>query len=193
MTKDTWSVHIDGASRGNPGAAAYALVIDRPGQPRWEEADCLGRTTNNIAEYTALVYALKRCHELGGKNLLIHSDSELLVKQMNGEYKVKNPDLKELYDKAQSLMRHFESVKIRHVYREHNARADALCNDALDGRKVHPPQAELAPAEPESIHDRAVARLREAAEAWAAGGRKAPTPEQVWDELWAIVTASATG
>lgn len=193
MTKDTWSVHIDGASRGNPGAAAYALVIDRPGQPRWEEADCLGHTTNNIAEYTALVEALKRCHELGGKHLLIHSDSELLVKQMNGEYKVKNPDLKELYDKAQSHLRHFESVKIRHVYREHNAQADALCNDALDGRKVHPPQAELAPAEPASIHDRAVARLRQAAEAWAAGGRKAPTPEQVWDELWAIVTASATG
>lgn len=193
MTSENWTVHIDGASRGNPGAAAYALVIDRPGHHRWEEADCLGHTTNNIAEYTALVHALKRCHELGGKRLNIHSDSELLVKQMNGEYKVKNPDLKELYEKAQSLLRHFEHVKIRHVYREQNARADALCNDALDGKKVHPPMAELSESEPASIHDRAVARLQAAAKAWANGDAKSPSPEEVWDELWAIVTEAATG
>ncbi len=121
MASETWTIHIDGASRGNPGAAAFALVIDRPGHDPWEEAGCLGRTTNNIAEYTALVRALERCLELGGKRLLIHSDSELMVKQMNGLYKVKSPDLKELHQKAGDLIDRFESVKIRHVYREQNA------------------------------------------------------------------------
>src|SRR5215510_12938016 len=99
MPTETWTVHLDGASRGNPGAAAYAVVIERPGHEAWEESDRLGRTTNNVAEYTALIRALERCLEFGGKKLTIFSDSELLVKQMNGEYKVKSADLRSLYDK----------------------------------------------------------------------------------------------
>src|SRR5262245_50203131 len=109
MTKDSleWTVHIDGASRGNPGAAAYALVIERPGQPDYEESDRLGQTTNNIAEYTALLRALERAAQLGGKRLTVFSDSELLVKQMNGEYRVKNEDLKALHALATERLRPF--------------------------------------------------------------------------------------
>lgn len=185
MPTETWTVHIDGASRGNPGAAAYALVIQRPGHEIWEESDRLGRTTNNVAEYTALVRALERCAEFGGKRLVIFSDSELLVKQMNGEYKVKSADLRSLYEKAQDLLEQFEKVTLRHVYREENKRADALCNSALDGRPLRPPPDESKPID--RRRELAVACLQSAADAWASGDPAAPTPEQVWDQLWAIV------
>jgi ribonuclease HI len=189
MTTKAWTVNIDGASRGNPGAAAYALVIERPGEPVWEEADCLGRTTNNIAEYTALIRALERCRELGGKRLHIRSDSELLVKQMNGEYKVKNADLKVLYDKGQDLLEHFERVDISHVYREQNKHADALCNAALDSHPVQPSRGS-APTPAATLHERAVACMESAAAAWADGDPAAPSPEAVWDMLWAMVQAA---
>src|SRR5271166_5152571 len=95
------SIHTDGASRGNPGDAAFAYTIARDGLPTIEEAGCLGRVTNNQAEYTALVRALEHALRLGPDNrLLIHSDSELMVKQMRGEYKVKNEDLRDLYEQA---------------------------------------------------------------------------------------------
>jgi len=190
MSTETWSVHIDGASRGNPGDAAYALVIERPGHPPWEEADRLGRTTNNIAEYTALVRALERCAQLGGKRLLIHSDSELLVKQMNGDYKVKNADLKELNEEARGLLSHFEKVTLRHVYREQNAVADALCNAALDGRPRRPPSFGSNQPPVPSLRDQAIAQLEAAAQSWADGEPNAPTPEQVWDKLWAMISAT---
>jgi ribonuclease HI len=86
-------INIDGAARGNPGPAAFAYVITREGAPPVEAAGCIGIATNNVAEYTALVRALERARDLGGKRLLIRSDSELLVKQMNGVYKVKNDSL----------------------------------------------------------------------------------------------------
>src|SRR5262249_1178611 len=108
MRGETWTVRIDGASRGNPGAAAYAVVIERPGEPDYEEADRLGQTTNNIAEYTALLRGLERAAELGGRRLEVFSDSELLVKQMNGEYRVKNAELKELHSLATQRLRQFE-------------------------------------------------------------------------------------
>src|SRR5439155_4913569 len=79
-------IHIDGAARGNPGPAAFAYVIAREGHPVVEHAECMGETTNNVAEYTALVRALERAGELGGQHVLVKSDSELLVKQMNGVY-----------------------------------------------------------------------------------------------------------
>src|SRR5262245_35757062 len=118
-----WTVHIDGAARGNPGPAAYAFVIERDGQPPLEEAGLLGRTTNNVAEYTALVRMLRRAAELGPAPLHVFSDSELLVKQMNGEYRVKNEDLRDLYEEAQELRRRFPSVVLRHVRRADNRRA----------------------------------------------------------------------
>ena len=131
------TIHTDGASRGNPGEAAFAYVISRDGQPSLEGAGRLGQMTNNQAEYTALVRALEHALELGPQHrVLIHSDSELMVKQMNGEYRVKNEDLRDLYEQACSLRRRFEGpVTIRHVRREQNKRADQLCNEALDGKR----------------------------------------------------------
>src|SRR5207253_6371220 len=87
---DTWTIYTDGGSRGNPGPAAYAYVIKRPGEPDIEEMVYLGQTTNNIAEYTGMVKALEHAKELGGRTLIVNSDSELMVKQMNGQYRVKN-------------------------------------------------------------------------------------------------------
>lgn len=131
---DTATVHIDGAARGNPGPAAYALVLRRPGLPDVEESDTLGKATNNVAEYTGLIRGLERAIELGVKNLTVFSDSELIVKQMNGEYRVKNADLQELYAEAQALRKKLSRVTLTHVRRAQNADADRLCNEALDGR-----------------------------------------------------------
>jgi ribonuclease HI len=127
-----WTIHTDGAARGNPGPAAVAYVIQRPGEPVIEESGTLGTATNNIAEYTALVRALEHALRLGGRRLAVFSDSELLVQQMNGAYKVKNPGIRELHTRASELRRQFESVTIQHVRREQNSQADALCNEALD-------------------------------------------------------------
>ena len=108
---DTATMHIDGAARGNPGPAAYAVVLARPGQPVVEEADTIGTATNNVAEYTALVEGLALAAELGVKRLAVFSDSELMVKQMNGEYRVKNPDLLPLYQEAKRL-----AARVRRVH-----------------------------------------------------------------------------
>jgi len=131
---DTWTIFTDGGSRGNPGPAAYAYVIKRPGQPIIEGKAYLGETTNNIAEYTGLVKALEHAKALGAKKLIVNSDSELMVKQMNGQYKVKNEGLRPLYQQAVALRKQFESVVIKHVYRDQNSQADALCNEAMDDR-----------------------------------------------------------
>jgi ribonuclease HI len=183
-------IHTDGASRGNPGAAAFAYVIARDGEPPIEAAGCLGEMTNNQAEYTALVRALERALELGADHgLLIHSDSELLVKQMNGEYRVKNEELRGLYERAQALRRRFRGpVSIRHVRRADNSRADALCNEALDGRcgpapRAAPEKPPPAPAPP--LRERALACLRQAAAAWAAGA--GPSPEGLWQQLAGVL------
>src|SRR5204862_4092873 len=120
MADDTATIFTDGAARGNPGPAACAYVIASPDLPPVEHAERLGTATNNVAEYTALVHALARAAELGLKRLAIFSDSELMVKQMNGEYSVKNADLKELYDEARALRRRFETVSLSHVRRGDN-------------------------------------------------------------------------
>lgn len=188
MKNETWTIHIDGAARGNPGPAAYALVITRPGQPEWEESACLGKTTNNIAEYSALVHALKRAKQLGGRKLNVFSDSELLVKQMSGEYRVKNADLRELYDRAAGLRDDFERVTIKHVYREQNERADELCNEALDGRPKPPPDELACTPDPmETARQEALVLLRAAAEAWADGNPDLPDPETILEKLEQIL------
>src|SRR5207245_8040554 len=117
----------------NPGPAAYAFVITKDGRLLSEEARRMGTATNNVAEYSALVRALERAAKLDGERLLIKSDSELLVKQMNGVYRVKDPRLKILYDQASRLREQFSSVSIVHVPRAENSHADRLCNEALDG------------------------------------------------------------
>ena len=128
-----FNIHTDGAARGNPGPAAFAFVIARDGQPPVEENGCLGETTNNVAEYAALVKALQRAKELGGRRVVVHSDSELMVKQMRGQYRVKHAGLLPLYKEASDLVGAFDDVEFQHVRREQNKRADALCNEALDG------------------------------------------------------------
>lgn len=195
MSDQAVTIHIDGASRGNPGPAAFAFVINQPDGSVLEEHGSLGKTTNNIAEYTALVRVLERAAELSLQRLHIHSDSELLVKQMNGEYRVKNPDLRELYEQAQDLVRRFASVRFTHVRREHNKRADELCNICLDGEK---PKAAAKPKKDASqatlsadaLREECIACLESARAAWMANDRHAPTAEQVWEQLWSVVEDS---
>lgn len=129
----TCIIHIDGGSRGNPGPAAFGFVIKREGHPDLLANGMIGRTTNNVAEYTGLIEALKKAAELGESDVLVRSDSELLVKQMNGIYRVKQPHLISLYQEACSLAERFDRIRFVHVYREQNTLADRLCNDALDG------------------------------------------------------------
>lgn len=125
--------NIDGASRGNPGPASYAVVIrDASGKIILELAKRLGRETNNVAEYYALLTALDYAATHGISALRIRSDSELLVRQMQGRYKVKSPDLKPLFERASKLARQIPYFSLEHVRRELNRDADALANLALD-------------------------------------------------------------
>jgi ribonuclease HI len=129
--------NIDGASRGNPGPASYAVVIRDPsGKTVLELAKRLGRETNNVAEYYALLAALDYAASNGITALRIRSDSELLVRQMQGRYKVKSPELKPLYERASKIARQIAYFTIEHVRREQNKDADALANVALDSGPV---------------------------------------------------------
>jgi ribonuclease HI len=177
------TIHTDGASRGNPGAAAFAYVIKRDGEPPIEEAGTLGEMTNNQAEYTALVRALEHALELGANHQVhVHSDSELMVKQMKGEYRVKNEELRDLYEEASDLAKRFQGgVRFQHVRRALNSRADALCNEALDGKRRGRSAAPAEPA-PSGLQEEALACLRRAQAAWQRGDGE-PTPEAVWQQL----------
>jgi ribonuclease HI len=129
--------NIDGASRGNPGPAAYAVVLrDAEGKIVLELAKKIGRETNNVAEYYALLAALDYAVNQGISALRIRSDSELLVRQMQGRYKVKSPELKPLHERASKLVRQVAYFAIEHVRRELNRDADALANVALDSGNV---------------------------------------------------------
>ena len=128
-----WVLYADGAARGNPGPAAAGYVLDDgAGQPVAAGGIALGRATNNVAEYKALLAGLARALELGVPAIDVRMDSELVVRQMGGIYRVKNEGLKPLFAEAQALARRFERFTIRHVPREQNARADAEANRALD-------------------------------------------------------------
>jgi len=125
--------NVDGASRGNPGPASYAVILRGPdGATRFEAGKYIGRTTNNVAEYYALITALDYAASQGIERLLVRSDSELLVRQMEGRYKVKSPDLRPLYERARKLAHGFAYFAIEHVPREQNREADELANIALD-------------------------------------------------------------
>src|SRR5690242_10565077 len=129
--------NIDGASRGNPGPASYAVVIRDPsGKIILELAKKLGRETNNVAEYYALLAALDYAVNHSISALRIRSDSELLVRQIQGYYKVKSPELKPLYERATKLTRQLSYFAIEHVRREQNRDADALANLAPDSGSV---------------------------------------------------------
>ena len=127
-------IHTDGASRGNPGPAAIGVVIAEPsGRVLVEFGEALAPTTNNVAEYTAVVRALERAAELGARRVQVMMDSQLVVRQLNGSYRVKHRDMLPLYRKVLELIQRFEQVSFEHVPREENAEADRLANQALDG------------------------------------------------------------
>jgi ribonuclease HI len=213
MSSDgVFTIHTDGGARGNPGPAAYAYVIERPGAPDIEVAERLGNQTNNFAEYTALLRALEHAKRLGARRLDIRSDSDLMVNQLKGSFKVKHPGLIPLHKKAKELWDDFEHVDIRHIRREYNTRADALYNAALDGDERPPTltpdvraaatvdAATVVPASakkrgnvtasvdaPDKVHKQAVAYLSSQAEYWAEGDPDHPDPQEVWEHLWKLL------
>jgi ribonuclease HI len=127
------TLFADGGSRGNPGPAASAAVLLDPQGATIEEIDAyLGVATNNVAEWTALVLGLQAAANRGIRRLAVRLDSELVVKQLSGEYRVKHVNLQTLYRQARALLRAFDDVDVRHVPRKENAHADSLVNRVLD-------------------------------------------------------------
>jgi ribonuclease HI len=132
---EPYVLHTDGGARGNPGPAGAAFVLKAPGGDRLcAGGRFLGETTNNVAEYEALLLGLRAALERDARPLVVHSDSELLVRQVGGEYKVKNHDLKRLHAEASRLLSMLGEVRIVHVRRHENAEADALANAAMEAR-----------------------------------------------------------
>lgn len=126
-------LYTDGGARGNPGPAAYGFVLEaEDGTVLAAEGDAIGEATNNVAEYAGLVAGLRKAVELHVPDVEVVSDSELMVKQMRGEYRVKNAALQELFLEANRVARQLERVEYRHVKRAHNELADKLVNEALD-------------------------------------------------------------
>lgn len=126
------TAHIDGGARGNPGPAGWGAVIQREGDPPVELCGALPHATNNVAEYTGLLEALRWCRDRGARDVHIRSDSLLLVQQMRGVYKVKNEGLRPLYGQARLLVHEIGRVTFEHVRRELNTEADRLANQAMD-------------------------------------------------------------
>ncbi len=155
--------HIDGGARGNPGPAGYGVLVkDDTGRKVDELSVFLGVQTNNFAEYSGLVAALEYALEHSASGVKIYSDSELLVKQMKGEYKVKSPALLEIYGEAKDLVRKLKSFEIRHVMREQNREADRLANKAMDegmGRKPAPETRSVETKEVTGIVSKGVVHL----------------------------------
>jgi ribonuclease HI len=128
------TVNVDGGARGNPGPAAVGVVVrDEDGDVLEELGKRIGSATNNVAEYRALLLGIERARELGATELELIGDSELIVRQVKGEYKVKDAALRELHTEVIRTLAPFESWSIRHVRREGNAEADRLVNETLDG------------------------------------------------------------
>ncbi len=157
--------NIDGGSRGNPGPAAYGVVIrDGRGEIVAKLKKYIGRMTNNVAEYYGLIAAMDYAQSHSIRVLHIESDSELLVKQMRGQYKVKSEDLRPLFERAKKMSQAFDSFRMEHVYREQNREADALANEALDeteGRAPSPPPAKKTEPSDSQLEPRRIqARFR---------------------------------
>ncbi|MCC6241104.1 MAG: ribonuclease HI family protein [Phycisphaerales bacterium] len=135
MKDQVLTLEFDGGSRGNPGPAAVGVVVRAEDQtPLITLGRFIGQATNNVAEYRALIAAMEQAKTLGAKRILIHGDSELIVRQMTGQYRVKSPDLKPLYDQAQELFHSFTQASIGHNRRHRNTLADRLANLAMDRR-----------------------------------------------------------
>jgi ribonuclease HI len=141
----TYRANIDGGSRGNPGPAAYGVLIrDARGEIVAKMKKYIGRMTNNVAEYYGLIAAMDYVQSHGIRGLRVESDSELLVKQMRGQYKVRSADLQPLFERAKKMSQAFDVFRIEHVYREQNREADALANEALDETEGDAPKSPSA-------------------------------------------------
>lgn len=136
MQNKSYSLYSDGACRGNPGeGGAGAVILDAEGKVVWEGKEYLGHCTNNIAEYKALILGLKGALASGCKKLNVFLDSELLARQIDGSYRIKNENLKLLMQEVRSLLSFFDTVQVKHVLRSKNAQADKLANLAIDAHK----------------------------------------------------------
>jgi ribonuclease HI len=132
-SRKPWLLMVDGAARGNPGEAGCgAAILDENGALVKALSRYLGRATNNVAEYEGLLMGLEALLQLGQKNIVVQSDSQLMVRQLNGEYRVKDEKLKVLFQRARDLLRKFGSYRIVHVRREMNQLADRLANRGID-------------------------------------------------------------
>jgi ribonuclease HI len=128
-------VYVDGGARGNPGPAGIGvLIVDEHGTELARGNDFIGEATNNVAEYRALLLGLERASELGAREVEVVNDSQLVARQLTGEYKVKKDDLKPLHRRALAALRRFERWQVRSVPREQNDLADELVNEAIDAR-----------------------------------------------------------
>ena len=128
-------VHVDGGARGNPGPAAAAAVVSTPAGDVLDRAhELLGVTTNNVAEYRGLLLGLRRARDLGARDVDVVNDSELVARQLTGQYRVKHADLKPLHAEAMRALGEFDRWSVRSVPRAQNADADALVNEALDAQ-----------------------------------------------------------
>ena len=130
---ETITVNFDGGSRGNPGSAGIGVVLAaQDGTPLVTVGRYIGRATNNFAEYMALIVGLREAGKLGAKKILVRGDSELIIKQMRGEYRVKNPGLKDMHQQARAIADKFQEVRFEHNLRARNSLADRLANLAMD-------------------------------------------------------------
>jgi ribonuclease HI len=125
-------VHVDGGARGNPGPAAVAAVVQAGDEVVAEDAEFIGEATNNVSEYRALLLGLSLARSLGAREVEVVNDSELVARQIGGQYKVKNPGLRPLWQEAMDALRSFDRWSVKNVPRAQNARADELVNRALD-------------------------------------------------------------
>jgi ribonuclease HI len=130
--KGEWVLMVDGAARGNPGAAGCGVVIYETGTVVKKLSRYLGHATNNVAEYEGLLMGVEALIQLGVRRIRVQSDSQLLVRQLNGQYRVKDEKLRLLFNRAMILLRQFDSVEVLHVRRELNRLADQLANQGID-------------------------------------------------------------
>src|SRR3974390_2849347 len=153
-TVAAYQANVDGGSRGNPGPAAYGVVIRDPhGEIVARLKKYIGNNTNNVAEYFGLIAALDYAQTHGIRALRVESDSELMVKQMQGRYKVKSEELRPLFERSKKMSQTLESFRIGQVYREHKKEADALVNQALDETSGASSPAGMAKAEKPAAKD----------------------------------------
>ena len=130
--QDIYEMYFDGCSKGNPGSSGAGAVIYKNGEEIWSNSYFVGENaTNNVAEYFGLIRGLKRAIKMNIHHLLVKGDSQLIIKQMTGQYQVKSESMVELYNIAKELETRFENISYEHVYRKYNKRADQLSNDGL--------------------------------------------------------------